>query len=274
MSAGADSYPRTDHMPIIKDRTELRLLDDWERLAGPKSSSQWVDGRSAKEAARAWLEGHGATLPLEVANVFTAHPAFGPINAWEAEPEAKLRFDQFAGEPRNSDLVVHAQDIHGPFLVAVEAKADEPFGETVSETLSAALERLLENERSNGITRVQQLAQALLGSRRRGDPPIKDLRYQLLTACAGAICEAERFSYRRAVMLVHEFVTDKTVDEKHRCNAADLGLFTWRLSHGNVVNIDAGEIRGPFPFPGSPLFGTTVQLFIGKVSRNLRKVRA
>ena len=257
-------------MPISKNHVELSSLQAWERLAGPKSPDQWVDGRSAKEVARAWLQGNGVHLPPEVATALAGHPAFGPVKTWDAEPEVKLRFDKFAGEPRNSDLVVYAQDAHGPFLVAVEAKADEPFGETVAETLSAALERYLENNRSNGVARVQQLAQALLGPRKQGDPPLNEVRYQVLTACAGVICEAERRGYSRALMLVHEFVTDKTKDANHRRNAADLDLFLRRLSHGGVVSLAVGEIRGPFALPGAPLLQDSVALFIGKVSRNLR----
>lgn len=104
-----------------------------------------MDGRSAKEVARAWLEGGGLKLPVEVSSALTGHKDFGPVHAWRAEPEVKLLFDDFAGEPRNSDLVVHAQDPHGPFLIAVEAKADEPFGETVAEALAVAVDRHLEN---------------------------------------------------------------------------------------------------------------------------------
>jgi hypothetical protein len=261
-------------MPITKNDSVLCTLEEWEQLAGPKSADQWVDGRSAKEAARAWLDGNGVHLPREVAAALAGHPAFGAVKTWDAEPEAKLRFDKFGGEPRNSDLAVHAEDGHGQFLIAVEAKADEPFGETVGDTLAAALERYLDNVRSNGVIRVQQLAQALLGRRAANDPPIRDIRYQLLTACAGAICEAERRGNSRALMLVHEFVSDKTRDENHRRNAADLNLFLRRLSHNGISSIEAGEIRGPFSVPGAPLSAGHAQLFIGKVSRNLRSIRA
>lgn len=97
-----------------------------------------------------------------------------------------------------------------------------------------------------------------------------ELRYQLLTACAGALCEAERRGYSRALMLVHEFVTDKTSDEKHRLNAADLSAFVRRLSGGRTKEIPNGDIRGPFSVPGAPLLQADVQLYVGKVSRNLR----
>jgi len=258
-------------MPIFKNQTEVTSLHEWERLASPKSPDQWVDGRSAKESARAWLEGGGVELPAEVGAALAAHPAFGPVHTWVAEPEAKLRFDTFAGEPRNSDLAVYGQDAHGPYLMAVEAKADESFAETAADTLAAALERYLENERSNGLVRVQQLSQALLGPRKPGDPQIKELRYQLLTASAGALCEAERLGYSRALLLIHEFFTDKTSDENHRRNATDLDRYLQRLSHGDITTLGFGEICGPFTVPGVPLLNSSVKFFVGKVSRNLRR---
>lgn len=256
-------------MAISKGADPINTLQDWERLAGPKSAGQWVDGRSAKESARAWLQSNGTLFPHEVATVLANHPAFGPVGKWAAEPEAKLRFDRFAGEPRNSDLVVHAEDAKGRFLIAVEAKADEPFGPTVAQALSAALERHLENDSSNGIARIQQLAKSLFGSRQPGDPPIRDIRYQLLTACAGAMCEAERAGYDRVLVLVHEFVTEQTLDEKHRRNAADLNQFLRRISHSAVATSGPG-IFGPFTVPGLPLLERPGLLFVGKVTRDLR----
>jgi hypothetical protein len=257
-------------MSIKKGGIKISSLDDWAARAGPKSRDQWVDGRSAKEVARAWLDGGGCELPPEVGNALANNPTFGPVESWVAEPEAKLRFDDFAGEPRNSDLVVYARDSRGPYLIAVEAKADEPFGESVADALASSLERILENERSKALLRIQQLAQALLGTRQQGDPPIKHLRYQLLTACAGAICEAERRQYSRAVVLIHEFVSNKTSDERHAANSAALDAFVSRLTHGVVSHVGDGGIQGPFAVPNAMLFAGTVGLFVGKVSRNLR----
>lgn len=258
-------------MAILKSGVALLDLEAWRTRAGPKSEDQWVDGRSAKESGRAWLEGEGVLMPREVSAVLASHPDFGVIASWEAEPEAKLRFDAFAGEPRNSDLLVIATDQHGPLLVAVEAKADEPFGETVSEALAAALERYVQNSHSNGIARIQQLAQALFWPHPgAGVPTVKDLRYQLLTACAGAVCEAERRGCRRALMLVHEFVTSCTRDDKHAANAADLDNFVRRLSNGTVPSVRCGTIVGPLTLPGKPLTQGKAALYLGKVSRNLR----
>jgi hypothetical protein len=257
-------------MSIFKNGIALDSLEAWEDHAGPKSADQWVDGRSAKEAARAWIEAGVGNLPREVAAALDSHPAFGNLDNWDGEPEVKLPFDKFRGEPRNSDLVVIGRDKMGPLLIAVEAKADEPFSESIRDTLSDALERKLDNSASNGIARVEQLANALFGPRRKGEPTLKNIRYQLLTACAGALCEAQRRSCGRALMLVQEFVTLKTSDKNHDRNAKDLNTFIRRISHGSVEALKAGEIVGPFDVPGAPLLIESPALFVGKVSRNLR----
>ena len=45
--------------------------------------------------------------------------------------------------------------------LAVEAKADEPFGETVADALAAAVDRGLKSAKSNGVKRIEQLAAAV-----------------------------------------------------------------------------------------------------------------
>lgn len=257
-------------MPFYKGKKEITSLSEWEIWAGPKSRYQWVRDRSAMEAARSWLHDGGKTFPLEVGRILEAHPDFGPPLTWRGEPEAKLRFDDFAGEPCNTDVLVVAQDAFGSYILAIEAKADEPFSATVSETLADALERKFENSRSNGVMRVEQLGAALLGARQSGEPKIGDLRYQLLTAAAGALCEAERQGAKRAVLLIHEFVTRKTDDEKHRANAADLHRFLHRLSHGSVHTLGT-QLAGPFSVPGSPLLHKPICFYVGKVTENLRQ---
>jgi len=117
--------------------------------------------------------------------------------------------------------------------------------------------------------RILQLARALFGARTQAGPPIKDIRYQLMTACAGAICEAERHGYSRALVLIQEFVTSATDDARHKSNARDLSVFVKRLSHGAISEVASGSIQGPFSVPGTPLFAGTTNLFVGKASRNI-----
>jgi hypothetical protein len=257
-------------MVILKRGVVVATLEDWRVRGGPKSCDQWVDGRSAKEAARAWIAGESNQIPDEVHSVLIGHPAFGPLDSWEGEPEVRLRFDDFAGETRNTDLLV--VPMHGKFVIGVEAKADEPFGELVSETLTAAIERKLINENSNGMRRIERLAGALFGPRQDETPSVGELRYQLLTACAGILCEADRRGCRCALMLVQEFFTDRTKDELHGRNARDFDRFIKRLSRGHDSSIRHGEILGPYLVPGKPLpISSGVRLYVGKVFRNLRQ---
>ncbi len=257
-------------MTFQKDGIPISSLGEWEQLAGPKSKGQWVDGRSAKETARAWLEGGGERLPDEVIAALATNSYFGEVLSWQAEPEAKFRFDTFAGEPRNSDLSINAIDKFGHYLITVEAKADESFGETVAKTLISATRRLSENPRSNGLNRLNQLRRSILGT--EPDQPGQDdnIRYQLITACAGTIAEAERLDYRRAVMLIHEFVTDKTEDKKHGRNADDLNTFVSRLSCGEFSKLEPGILYGPLRTLRHLKPDKKVDLFIGKVIRNIR----
>ena len=205
-------------------------------------------------------------MPHEVRAVLAGHPRFDDVLSWDAEPEARLRFDAFPGEPRNSDLLVIANDAFGPFVLAVEAKADETYGDTLADVLAAALEERIENPRSNRIARIAGLVTLLLKPRSGGQPKARDLRYQLFTACAGALAETHRRRAGRAVMLVHEFITSATTDVKHARNAFDLRSFLSRLSGCSHRDVADGELQGPFafePYPG-------VKLFVGKVTRNLR----
>jgi hypothetical protein len=257
-------------MTIAKDGQPIIDLNDWCRRAGPKRNDQWREDRSAMEAARSWLAVISPALPREVAAVLATHMAFGIVNQWDAEPEARLPFDSFPGEPRNADLAVYARDQFGEFVLAVEAKADETFGESIADTLAAALDRKLENPRSNGVARVEQLALALFGPRRKGEPALGELRYQLLTATAGALRAGETRGATRVVLLVQEFWTRLTADAKHAANAVDFNRFVSRLSHGTVLAVEAGVLYGPFVVPGAPLFTAPPSLFIGKARINLR----
>ena len=113
---------------ISKNGKPLEDLDNWRDLAGPKHKNQWQPGRSAMEAARAWIELAPESLPTEILEALLSHEDLGQIVEWSAEPEARISFDSFGGEPANLDLMVQARDGTGSLVIAVEAKADEPFG--------------------------------------------------------------------------------------------------------------------------------------------------
>ena len=254
-----------------KGGESISCLETWLRLAGPKTMKQWKDGRSAKESARAWLERAPDCVPAEIEQALSAHPDFGTIlPGWSAEPEARVAFDSFGGEPSNLDVLLTAADEEGQLVIAVEAKADEPFGHTVEKTLCQARKRKAENPTSRGVDRVEQLAESILGVPGHRLPEVGKLRYQLLTASAAALAEAQRRYARRAVVVIHEFKTGRTTDQRHLENEEDLNAFVRRLSDGAVTTVAEGTVRGPFELPGHPLIGSPIRFYIGKAVRDLR----
>ena len=255
---------------ISKNSELLKDLETWRVLAGPKHDNQWQPGRSAMEAARAWIELAPGSLPTEIVEALRSHEDLGQIVEWSAEPEARISFDSFGGEPANLDLMVQARDGTGSLVIAVEAKADEPFGATLAETSRAASKRKAENPRSKGLDRLEGLAETVLGVPSDELSRVDTLRYQLLTATAAAVAEAQRQSAGRAVLLIHEFVTDQTSDEKHAANAGDLDAFVRHISGGVIEGVEAGTVCGPFELPGIREAGSGVGFYVGKGVRNLR----
>lgn len=253
---------------VEKNGQRLSTLEQWFDLAGPKGGDlHWKEGRSAKESAKSWLAA-APDLPAEIAATLSSHPDIGTLGAWRAEPEKRVPIDDFRGEPPNIDVLLVGSDPNGPVVVAVEAKADEPFGETVDETLEDARTRLDGNPRSKGVARIERLLAALFG-KTTNDRDVLELRYQLLTVTAAAMIEAERQSARRAVVMVHEFATDRTTDEKRTSNSRDLERFVARLSRGRD-GLEPGKLAGPYGVPGEPIVDGPISLYFGKAVVNRR----
>jgi len=252
-------------MIIRKNDTPILTLDDWFKLAAPKGKeAHWVDGRSAKECANAWLETPGK-LPAEIAALF-GHADFDELRLDRIEPEALLTFDGHSG-PRNADVAVWAHDDRGPVAITVEAKADEPFAQPVFEALAAALETRISTPMSGALPRIVDLATSLLWPKERGQVAVGEIRYQLLTAVAGTLAMARAHGAHRAVCVVHELVSSRTARAKLTANAHDLEKFVVRLSRGAVSAVVPGALYGPFTVPGSPLFEKPAALYLGKAVR-------
>ena len=257
-------------MRIEKNGLAIDDIKGWWQVAPPKDPAKhWVDGRSAKETARAWLENVPSSPPCEVTSLLSSHRDFADLVIGRVEPEALLEFDDRPG-PRNADLAIMARDMHGVVAITVEAKADETFDDLVAVVFDAASERLLTAPRSGGVARVVELAQSILPPKAPGTTAVTALRYQLLTAVAGTLAYAEMLNAHRGVLVVHEFHTAHTSSRLLAGNAADLDRFVARLSQGAVRSIEPGVLAGPFNVPGEPLFPCQVSLYIGKAVRRIR----
>lgn len=254
-------------MRIVRQSVPITSFDEWASHAPPKGGDrQWADGRSAKELARAWCGPGGPAVPEEVATALRSHPDLAGLRIVEMTPEARVRFDKRRGEPRNADLAGTAEHRDGLAVVHVEGKADETFGQSVRDVRAAA-QAIREGNKSTGAPeRVHDLLTSLL-------PPGTDadsLRYQLLTAVAATLADARDRAATVAVLVIHEFVTDRTRDDRHRDNANDLDSFVSAISGGSFSRLPAGTAVGPIRVPGTPLIDAPVALYLVKAERRTR----
>ena len=257
-------------MRIEKDGKPILTVQDWLEHAPPKSPHHWVKGRSAFELAHAWCGSGEPAMPEAQRLLLESREETRGFVLEVAIPEHRIPFDSFGGEPRNADLALTGSRALGRVAITIEAKADEPFGETVSAALASALERGIENPRSNGVRRIEGLAQALFPPKKKGQPRVGDLRYQLLTAVAGTLAFADAQGASIAVLVIHEFVTDQTTADNHLRNGGDYNEFLVRLSEHPLPEVAGADLAGPFLIPGGELFPGGRALFIGKITTDRR----
>lgn len=187
-------------MKILSRSGELiRSIDQWTR---PKKTYQWREGRSAMELARAWCPESGPACPPDVSALLSSHELTRNIQIEEARPEHVTLLPE-RGEGRNHDLWAKCSIDGRPFTLCVEAKADEPFGDTIGDTCANALRR---SEKTGGVRRARALLHMLFGATAEPDrEPYASLRYQLLTAAAGTALQARTDGARAAALVIHEF---------------------------------------------------------------------
>lgn len=255
------------HPFTIQNHTgkQIKSVDDWFRFAPPKQGSKhWVDGRSAKELAKAWFRTGVAKIPNELQALLDSRAVTQGFVPDLAVAELVTSLDGF-GEGRNHDLVIVGHVESGKLLVAVEAKADESFGNLIDDCLAHA------KPPSRVPDRIDHLSRSVFG--RPVDRQLGKLRYQLLHGLAGTLIEASNRHAKQAVFVVHEFITDKVTADKVAQNAADLQNFIQAFpGHENVaispgILIDGIQIRdGRFVLADIPVL-------IGKVTTQLTGVQ-
>ena len=251
----AISFAKAHRMPdshavgtVHKDDRPLTTIDQWRRFASPKRDIHWKDGRSAKENARAWIDAAPSLQP-DIAHVLGGCRGIGPLRQWRAEPEARIAMDKFRGEQPNIDLLLVAEDDHGPVVIAIEAKADEEFGDKLADQYRRARAKRLSKPRSNLVARIEALLDRFsLDIEQRH---VQQLRYQLLTATTAVLEEAKRQSSARAVLIVHEFLTPLTLSETRERNAADLDRFL-AIALDRQGHLAPGDVAGPILVKGPP----------------------
>jgi hypothetical protein len=167
-------------------------VDDWRKLLADPVK-HWRTGFSARSLAYAWENTIG--FPGEIQDLFiTSDPPFPNMEILLAIPEHKVLMPPYGGHPSQNDLFVLARNsINSLVAITVEGKVSESFDKNISEW----------NKKGS---RGKETRLAFLKNKLGLSNEVPSgIRYQLLHRTASAILEAERFTAKSAMMIVHSF---------------------------------------------------------------------
>ena len=141
--------------------------------------------------------------------------------------------------------------------MGVGAKAEESFGDTIWKyrEKKTPLSRVPE--------RIDLLCQSIFG--RPMDEGLGPLRYQLLHGVGGTLIEAKKRKAEQALLVVHEFISDKVGLNNVKRNAADFERFARTFPDLKSADVDRGVLMGPIRVPGGRFVPGDIPLCIGKV---------
>ena len=187
---------------ISKNNNIITTVEEWYLFAPPKAKGKhWKDGRSAKSLAQ-FMTDKNQVKKLEDILVELEYDTNGVISC---TPEANTVLP-CKGNGRNHDLLMIGED----FVVGIEAKVSEPFGEEISTELIEASD--------NKKGRIDKLANELFGCKINEIKDGLELRYQLLTGVYGTLREAENNKKSKALFLVIVFTDGITREDENAVN--------------------------------------------------------
>jgi hypothetical protein len=188
----------------------------------------WKVGRSAHALCTKWFESNG--IPDRVDGLLQSTPGLEDLCLVDAFLERDVDLGD-GRRPSQTDLMAICSDHRGLFVIAVEGKVDEPFGDYVHKWRdgSTAKEARLQN-----LCTLLGLDIHVVGS----------LRYQLLHRSASAILEARRYHAGRAAMVVHSFCSMQSGFKDYSDFVGALGF----------IDIAPNSIVGPKPIGGVEFF--------------------
>lgn len=121
----------------ISKNNIITTVEEWYQFAPPKAKGKhWKDGRSAKSLAQ-FMTDKNQVKKLEDILVELEYNTKGVISC---TPEANTVLP-CKGNGRNHDLLMIGED----FVVGIEAKVSEPFGEEISTELIEASDNNLKS---------------------------------------------------------------------------------------------------------------------------------
>ena len=241
-------------------RGEDSSLDDYAGWLDHIDPKNHQPGTSAPTLALAW------SGPLDLLGALGAMPEFAGLIVQSATAEAKAIFDTHGGNVRNHDLVLSAITAAGEsVVVCVEAKAGEHLGDPVLKQRVRAKKALADNPRSKALQRLDDLLRRFC-QYSPDDPRTQALHYQLLTAWAGTLADAD--AHDHAVLVLHEFRTDQRRDDRTTRNREALDRFA-----DAVLGCELPDRAPPWCLRVPDVDGVDAKLNVAHVMTDLRGAR-
>lgn len=211
---------------IVKKEKEITTLKSWFELAPPEGGErQWKDKHSAKEFAK-YMTINLPQVPMEVDSVISSIGVYD--SSFIAEPECitDLESEGFGKRgPRHHDMLLIGEKL----IIGIEAKATEELDDYVTEKYKGT---------SNHDLRYKGLCKSILN---RELSECSLVRYQLLSASAGTLIEAQKREIAKALCLVVLFSSDITSRDHIEATKKDVEYFKTLLTRN-----DNGSFKTPF----------------------------
>lgn len=216
----------------------IRSVEDWLTLAYPPDAGvEWKDFHSAKELARAYFRTGSPAVPEEMVALLNSRPETKELQIDAAVAGKSIVADTHWAKKRQTDLLLYGRRGQQRIVIAVDAIADQPFGETIDEALTHC------NPDTPRPALIYDLSRAVFG--RPIDAELRRLRYQLLHGVAATIIEARNHRAAFAVFVIHEFLSLALDFDHVMRNDEDLTEFVHSVPRGRGERLSCGTLLPP-----------------------------
>lgn len=210
-----------------------------------------------KELARAYFRTGSPSVPEEMTALLNSRPETQGFQISTAVAGKSIIADTHWAKKRYSDLLLYGQRGQERIVIAVEAVADQPFGDSINDAL---MHGTPDNPRP---ALIHDLSRAVFG--RPIDAELGRLRYQLLHGLAAAIIETGNQHATFAVFVVHEFLSLALDFDGVMRNDEDLTAFVHSVPRGRGERLSCGTLLPPTTARGEMGVPSDISFSLGRI---------
>ncbi len=204
---------------IYLNQKEIHDYNTWKEEYTSVDSKHWKKDRSAEALAHFWMENPMKELFFELLN---NDDKFKFTDLGDIFIEHKTKFDASKSGPRNHDLCIKKViSTSENYTIGIEAKVDEPFDKTNKKYIEDGNKDISEGVKTNKISRIKEIYSHVTKKKLDCDNidlSFGKLYYQLFSGLVGTIAEAETMGNKKALFVIHSFITRDYNQSKGRRN--------------------------------------------------------